>query len=439
MEILPYLLKKLQQLGAEDVVLQYNEEESTLLKFANDKLVNHKSWTATGTGIFVAYKKRIVSTSLHENTTQAADAIAKKTIELAKLSEPNPNYHGIAQGFKTRPPVEELYDPKVKDAELVDIYQESLQKAQQYGATRNSGILQSRIVKTNLLTSGGIEAKEEKTGLYYSIRSFTDKDASGHGVATSNMLAKFKPQKAAQEAAETAVDGKNPKSGIAGKYDILFHPHPISHVWENIGQSVSPYNVDAGFSCLKNKVGEKIGSDLVTLHDDARLKNGFHSTAFDAEGVPSQDTCLIKKGVFQTYLHNTSTAHKYGVSTTGNAGLLSPEPSNLVVSPGDQTTEEMIQGMKKGLYVTNVWYTRFQNYEKGDFSTIPRDGLFYIENGKIQYPVKELRISENLLRILKNVIALGRKSEQVYSWEVNTPTLTPHVLVKDCNVTKPTA
>lgn len=439
MDILPYLLKKLQALGADDVVLQSNEEESTLLKFANDKLVNNKNWTSTGTGIFVAYKKRIVTTTLHENTTPAADAIAKKTIELARLSEPNPDYHGIAQGFKTYPPVEELYDPKIKEAELVDLYTESLQKAQQYGAKRSSGILQSRIVKTNLLTSGGVEAAEEKSALYYSIRSFTDKDASGHSIATSNALSLFHPEKAAQEAAQIAVDGKNPKAGVAGKYDILFHPHPISHVWENIGQSASPYMVDAGFSCLKDKVGEKISSDLIMLHDNSRLKNGFHSSAFDAEGVPAQETCLIKKGVFQTYLHNTSTAHKYGVSTTGNAGLLSPEPSNLVVSPGDQTPEEMIQSMKKGLYVTNVWYTRFQNYEKGDFSTIPRDGIFYIENGKIQYPVKELRISENLIRILKNVVALGKQSQQVYSWEVNIPTHTPHVLVKDCNVTKPTA
>src|SRR3989344_4640991 len=385
MEILHQLLKKLQELGAEDVVLQNHEEESTLLKFANDKLVNNKSWTLTGTSVFIAYKKRIVTTTLHEQTPSGAEVVAKKIIALAKLSEPNPNYQGIAQGFKTYPPLDELYDAKVKDADLVELYETGLHKAQQLGAKRNSGILQSRVVKANLLTSGGIEGQEEKSYLYYSIRSFTDKDASGHGIATS------------------------------------------------------PYNVDAGFSCLKDKVGQTISSDMVTLWDHGRLKNGFHSTAFDAEGVPSQETCLIKKGVFQTYVHNTSTARQYGVSSTGNAGLLSPDTTNLVVQNGDHTFDELIGEIKQGLYVTNVWYTRFQNYEKGDFSTIPRDGLFYIENGKIKHPVKELRISENLIRILKNVAALGRKREQIYSWEVSVPTTTPHVLVKDCNVAKPTA
>src|SRR3989344_4534184 len=439
MEILHQLLKKLQELGAEDVVLQNHEEESTLLKFANDKLVNNKSWTLTGTSVFIAYKKRIVTTTLHEQTPSGAEVVAKKIIALAKLSEPNPNYQGIAQGFKTYPPLDELYDAKVKDADLVELYETGLHKAQQLGAKRNSGILQSRVVKANLLTSGGIEGQEEKSYLYYSIRSFTDKDASGHGIATSNMLNRFKVEKAAEHAAQTAVEARNPKPGVAGKYDLLFHPHPISHVWEHVGQAASPYNLDAGFSCLKDKVGQTIGSDMVTLWDHGRLKNGFHSTAFDAEGVPSQETCLIKKGVFQTYLHNTSTAQQYGVSSTGNAGLLSPDTTNLVVQNGDRSFDELIGEVKKGLYVTNVWYTRFQNYEKGDFSTIPRDGLFYIENGKIKHPVKELRISENLIRILKNVVALGRESQQIYSWEVSVPTTTPHVLVKDCNVTKPTA
>jgi len=129
MEILHQLLKKLQELGAEDVVLQNHEEESTLLKFANDKLVNNKSWTLTGTSVFIAYKKRIVTTTLHEQTPSGAEVVAKKIIALAKLSEPNPNYQGIAQGFKTYPPLDELYDAKVKDADLVELYETGLHKA----------------------------------------------------------------------------------------------------------------------------------------------------------------------------------------------------------------------------------------------------------------------------------------------------------------------
>ncbi len=96
----------------------------------------------------------------------------------------------------------------------------------------------------------------------------------------------------------------------------------------------------------------------------------------------------------------------------------------------------MIRQVKRGLIVTNVWYTRFQNYESGDFSTIPRDGMFLVENGKVTGAVKELRISDNLIRILQNVVARGSEQESVYGWEVDVPTITPPVLVKDVRLTK---
>ena len=91
------------------------------------------------------------------------------------------------------------------------------------------------------------------------------------------------------------------------------------------------------------------------------------------------------------------------------------------------------------MIVTNVWYTRFQNYATGDFSTIPRDGLFLVENGKVSGAVKELRISDNLLNILKNAVAIGNKPEQVFGWEVEMPVITPAVLVKDIHFTKSVA
>jgi len=96
----------------------------------------------------------------------------------------------------------------------------------------------------------------------------------------------------------------------------------------------------------------------------------------------------------------------------------------------------MYSDIKRGLVVTNVWYTRFQNYSSGDFSTIPRDGMFLIENGKIVGPVKELRISDNMLSILSNVVAVGNKPEQVFGWEVEIPVNTPPVVVKDVRLTK---
>ena len=138
------------------------------------------------------------------------------------------------------------------------------------------------------------------------------------------------------------------------------------------------------------------------------------------------------------YLHNTSTAKQFGTETTGNAGLVFPYSWSVHLAPGDLGKDELISQVKDGYYVTNVWYTRFQNYQTGDFSTIPRDAIFRIKDGQIVGSVKDIRISENMLELMRKVKAVGNDVKQVHWWEVNTPVFTPHVLVEGVNITKST-
>ena len=103
------------------------------------------------------------------------------------------------------------------------------------------------------------------------------------------------------------------------------------------------------------------------------------------------------------------------------------------------TMEKLLAGVDNGLYVTNVWYTRFQSYYTGVFSTIPRDGIFVIKNGSIVGSVNNIRITENLMDMLKNISNISNRTECVQWWEeISPPVYTPYVLIKDVNVTLPT-
>ncbi|MFO7976905.1 MAG: metallopeptidase TldD-related protein [Candidatus Hydrogenedentota bacterium] len=104
-------------------------------------------------------------------------------------------------------------------------------------------------------------------------------------------------------------------------------------------------------------------------------------------------------------------------ATTANAGLIAPHPWNVVVSPGDSSLEDMIREVDHGLLVTNVWYTRFQNYHTGDFSTIPRDAAITIDNGELGHAVTGIRISDSLPRLLTSITRLSRKQQQIHWWE----------------------
>ncbi len=126
------------------------------------------------------------------------------------------------------------------------------------------------------------------------------------------------------------------------------------------------------------------------------------------------------------------------MKSTGNAGLVNPQPRNVVMGAGDMSQEEMIRECKNGLYITDVWYTRFQNYQTGDFSTIPRDAILVIKNGEIVGSIKNIRVSDNIQKMFENVVALGKEQQWIHWWEVTIPTYLPHVLVNNVNITKST-
>jgi PmbA protein len=158
---------------------------------------------------------------------------------------------------------------------------------------------------------------------------------------------------------------------------------------------------------------------------------------FDDEGAPAKENVIIDHGVLKGYLHNNSTAKIFKTETTGNAGLVFPNPWNIEMDAGNVSKDELFKDTKKGLYLTNTWYTRFQNYARGDFSTIPRDGIFLIQNGEIKQSIKDLRISDNAATMLNNVAAISKERQHIHWWgEADPPSLSPYVLIKNVHLTK---
>jgi len=434
-----YMKKRLLEKGADDVIIEIGEQENNQIKFSNNKISTTKTWVELGAGIFATFKKKIITTNLNEISKESADRAVKNIILLEKAIKPNENFYGIAQGPFKYKKIKDLYDQKIKNLgeKSIEIVESGINEALKEGAVRNGGLLETTTNYNYLLTSGNVEATDQSSNIHFSIRSFTDKDASGHGVASSNTIKNFDYKEAARHAANIAVMAKNPKRISAGAYDLIFEPLPLANMLEVITSSASVFSVEAGLSPLAGKIGKQIGNKIVTIYDEGNLQNGLASSKFDDEGVPTRKTTVVDKGILKTYLHNTSTARRYRVKTTANAGLISPNPSNIVLKPGNYKKEELFKSVKKGLYITNLWYTRFQNYVTGDFSTIPRDGIFLIENGKITNSVKEIRISDNILNIIKNMALIGKVPKQISSWEIDTHVKTPYAVVKNIKITKP--
>jgi PmbA protein len=433
-----YVLKKALSLGAQEVVVNAESRGTVQVKFVNDQVAVSQSWSEDKLDIFLALDKRLVSTTITHQDQRSMDRVLEKLLSRVRVTAPKEEYNGIAEGPFKYKKVTGCYDKKVTAMENHgDLIKEAIQASKEEGADRASGVLETGVYSRSILTSNGVAAAEEGTTLFLSIRAFAD-DGSGHGVSCARKLNKFDPKDAGRRAGEIACQGKKPVTGRKGEYRALFDPLAFAPLVEVTGEAASVFSVEAGFSYLADKLGKRVGNDNITLVDDGRLENGLLSRSFDEEGVPTQRNVILQKGVLMRYLHNTSTARRYGTETTANAGLISPHPWNLVLHPGKGKREERLQELGNGIYITNTWYTRFQNYRTGDFSTVPRDGIFLVEDGEIKASLKGIRISDNLPRIFKSVEWASKDREQIRSWEVGGSVTSPWVIVDGLRITRAT-
>jgi len=427
------------RLGATDAVAEIYVGRERRIKFANNEIIVSEDRDESGVDIFAAVRERRAVISVDGlNVKRVMDAV-RQAVQLARLSEPAEVYAPLPRGpFK--------YDERLLKAEkirgdperLVDAVEAAVNAALAEGAKRAAGTLIYSSGRSWLETSGGASGACEKTSIEISIRAFASEDSSGQFVSIAAREGGFRPEEAGRIAGEHARLAVNPVEVEPRAYECLLGPMTFANLIEEAGVSASAFHVDSGLSFLTEKLGEEVASKTLTLVDDPTIPGTYGARPFDDEGVPTRKTVIVEEGVLKTYLHNSTTAKKFNAETTANAGLIVPQPFNLIVQGGGVSLEKLISDIDDGIYVTNDWYLRYQNHRTGDFSTVPRDAILRIRKGGVDGAVKNIRISDNILRILKNIRRLGERRYWVSWWEVETPVYAPHALISEVNFTKPT-
>jgi PmbA protein len=365
---------------------------------------------------------------------------------MTKVMKPHESYAPPPEGPFRYKKIPKLYDSRISKLEekSIDYVMAAINSAMQNGAERSAGTLLIEDSESKLVSSKNAEGKRKKTTINLVIRSLADGEASGIGITCGTNLDDFNPEKAGEEAGRLAKMSLHSKSMKPGKHDVVFGRAAGAVLFDIVAGMNSALYVDAGVSCFANKLRESVASEKVTVHDDAQVRGGIGSTPFDDEGNPTSRTTIIKDGILQTHLHNSLTARKYKTKSTGNAArtklyrLWMPLPWNVMVKEGDYSDEELLEEVRNGLFVNNLTYVRFQDYRKGEFSGIIRDGLFKIENGEITDPVKGLRLSDNLLHLLQNINFISKETVQISHWwmEFDTKSVwTPLVSATDIGFT----
>jgi PmbA protein len=205
-----------------------------------------------------------------------------------------------------------------------------------------------------------------------------------------------------RRAAERAVRRLNARKIATRKAPILFEPRTARSLLGDLFDAVNGGAIYRHASFLAGRLGEKIASSALTVVDDPTMPGLFGTSPFDDEGVLSRRTVVIERGELKSYLLNSYTARKLGLKTTGNAsrgitGNAGVGPGNFFIEAGVRSEEEIIRGLREGLYVTELIGAN-ANTVNGDYSA-GAAGL-WIENGELAYPVAEITIAGNLKQML---------------------------------------
>jgi PmbA protein len=212
-----------------------------------------------------------------------------------------------------------------------------------------------------------------------------------------------------EEAATTSRAMDRPVALPAGDYPVVLGEYAVVDITDNLAfLGFSALAVEEGRSFFEH--GRRIGSDLVTIVDDAVDPAGFPS-AFDYEGVGKTRVVMVERGVCGEVVYDAQTAAKAGRRSTGH-GLPAPNtygplPLNTIMAAGATPRAELVAGMGRGLLVNRFHYTNPVHPKLAIVTGMTRDGLFLVEDGRIVGPVRNLRFTQSYLDALAAVTAVG--------------------------------
>ena len=225
-----------------------------------------------------------------------------------------------------------------------------------------------------------------------------------------------------RQAGERVVRRLNPRGVKSRKLPVIYDPRVSRGLLSHLSGSIGGPSIARGTSFLKDRLGEPVFAPGISVIDDPFIKRGLRSRPFDGEGVAPQRRSLIDDGRLTTWLMDLRSARQLGFGPTGHAARgtsapPSPSAANLYLAPGPRSPEELIGEIEEGLYVVELM-GQGVNGLTGDYSRGAAG--FWIEKGRLAWPVSELTVAGNLKDMFRD---LEPASDLTLRYGVDAPTV----------------
>ena len=433
-ELAATVLKRAKDLGATEADLLVAEGDSVSVQVRMSEVDRLSKAREKVLGIRVFFGKRSASSSTSDFSKASLDRLVSDTCSLARavVEDETSGLPGPDQMVVDIPDMDMKDDRQLAVDEEIDLAKRTEQSAFSadpritnsegaecsagYGSillANSHGFVGSYASSSYSLSMSPIALDSQNGGMqrdyWYSVkRKFHELDS---------------PESIGQEAARRTVRRLGSRPITTQEVPVIFDPETAKSLLGHISSAVSGYSLYKGASFLLGQLGKSIASELVTVIDDGRLAGGLGSRPFDGEGLATRKTLVIDRGMLSSYLLDTYSGRKLGMASTGNASRSVGEnptvgATNLFLSPGSYSPDEILKSMKRGLYVTDLIGFGV-NLVTGDYSRGAAG--FWVENGELTHPVEEVTIAGNLQQILKDIEMVGNDLE--FRGRVASPTV----------------
>src|SRR5581483_5340403 len=390
---------------AAECVVREGDEFSTLVRLGQVETLKESGSKAIGVRVFNG--KRAASTYSSDFSREGLDHMLSSALQLAKITSEDP-FSGI-------PDASQLGSiPGDLDLYSADVYSLPGEERISYARRTEKAALDfdSRIKNSDggsfdaatghkiLANAHGFLGEYRRS--YCSIAAVPIAQAENGAMqrdywySVARSLSRLEtPEHVGKVAAERTIRRLGARKVKTAQVPIVFDPLVATSILDHIFEGVNGDSVYRGASFLAGKLGQKIAGDRVTVIDDGTMVGGFGTSPFDGEGIPTRRTVVIENGVLKSYVLNTYTAKKLGLQTTANAsrglaGTPGIGPGNYFLQPGTKTQQQIISGIKEGLYVTE-FLGHGANLVTGDYSR-GASGM-WISGGELAYPVEEITVA----------------------------------------------
>ncbi|MCA9670042.1 MAG: TldD/PmbA family protein [Myxococcales bacterium] len=407
--------------GAEEVAARYGSASFVSLKQRDGEIETLQSSKSRGLSVSLFVDGRYSSNSTSFLEHDALSRFVAESLEMTRRLAPDPN---------RRLPEPELYGelPDV-DLEMFDERGDgdmdarkgriaALEDAARAGehvisATAEMTTQDSMSLRVH---SNGFRGHNESTTFFLGA-SVTVRDDDGRRpedycwVGARHFADLPPPPEIGAEATRRATQRRGASKAPSARMTLVVENRIASRLLGSLLAPLGGSALQQGRSCFEGMLGEKLGSDLLDVVDDPLIPRGLASRLYDGDGLPATKRSVLTKGVLDRYFINVYYGRKLEMAPTSGSA------SNLLLTPGERSMDELVGGVERGVLVTSFLGGN-ANPATGDFSF--GVGGFLIEGGQLTQPVSEMNIADNHTELWKRLSAVGNDPYPFSAWRLPT-------------------